>query len=147
VKSNKQQPPAKRRRWRVWAALLLLSAYPVFVFGTVYANVLPAKLEGGRHGPGDAYRHTLASAIVAYTLSPQCVEWVTAVMERDGNGTPGRAMDAHNNRIGAHIGATAPSWQALHESVAAAVKAGAVEATTENQITWLQPSMWQDRLL
>jgi len=146
MKSTKQPPPAKRRRWRVLAALLLLAAYPLFVLGAVYAQVVPAKLEGGRHGPGDAYRHTLASAIVAYTLSPHCVEWVTQVMERNGEGSPGRAMDAHNNRIGAHIGASAASWQAMHESVAAAIKAGAVEATAEDQITWLPPSMWQDRL-
>ena len=77
-------------RWsrRVIVVGALLGAYPVFVLGVVYAKCLGSDLPGGRDGPGDAYRHTLASAIVAYTSSPRCVDWVTRVMERDSDGRP-----------------------------------------------------------
>ncbi|RBD48788.1 hypothetical protein BRM52_23015, partial [Xanthomonas oryzae pv. oryzae] len=92
----------RTRHWRVFAlAMLALAAYPAFVLIAVYSQWLGSGLPGGRNGPADAYRHSLASAIVAYTLSPRCVDWVTAVMERGGVGTPSRAMDAHNNGIGA----------------------------------------------
>ncbi|HEU0305371.1 MAG TPA: hypothetical protein VFR30_00215, partial [Lysobacter sp.] len=84
----------------------ILGAYPAFVLVATYSHFFAADFPGGRNGPADAYRHSLASAIVAYTLSPRCVDWVTAVMERGGEGSPARAMDAHNNRLGARIGAT-----------------------------------------
>ncbi|MFZ5663548.1 MAG: DUF6973 domain-containing protein [Pseudomonadota bacterium] len=140
---------AQRRRGRLRRALLLaalLSAYPAFVLGATYAQFFRAGLPGGRHGPADAYRHALASAIVAYTLSPRCVEWVTAVMERDGRGNAARAMDAHNNRIGARIGARAGSWDDLQRAVREAVDRGGVNARSPERITWLAPDAWQDRL-
>ncbi|UNK51258.1 hypothetical protein MNR01_02875 [Lysobacter sp. S4-A87] len=136
-----------RRRWRRWfLAVALLGAYPVFVMVAVYAQFFAAGLPGGRNGPADAYRHTLASAIVAYTLSPRCVDWVTQVMERDGQGNAARAMDAHNNRIGARIGATAGSWNSMQQAVLAAVNRGAIAARSPEQITWLAPPAWQERL-
>jgi hypothetical protein len=139
--------PLPTRRWRwVATALLVLAAYPTFVLVAVYAQWLGAGLPGGRNGPADAYRHSLASAIVAYTLSPRCVDWVTAVMERDGHGNASRAMDAHNNRIGARIGAAAPSWAAMQREVRAAVDHGAIDARSPDQITWRAPAAWQDRL-
>ncbi|WP_369938845.1 DUF6973 domain-containing protein [Xanthomonas medicagonis] len=139
--------PLRTRRWRwVATALLVLAAYPAFVLVAVYAQWLGAGLPGGRNGPADAYRHSLASAIVAYTLSPRCVDWVTAVMERDGHGNASRAMDAHNNRIGARIGAAAPSWAAMQREVRAAVDHGAIDARSPDQITWRAPAAWQDRL-
>jgi hypothetical protein len=139
--------PLPTRRWRgVATALLVLAAYPAFVLVAVYAQWLGAGLPGGRNGPADAYRHSLASAIVAYTLSPRCVDWVTAVMERDGHGNASRAMDAHNNRIGARIGAAAPSWAAMQREVRAAVDHGAIDARSPDQITWRAPAAWQDRL-
>ncbi|MBO9883192.1 hypothetical protein [Xanthomonas sp. D-109] len=139
--------PSPTRRWR-WpaTALLVLAAYPAFVLGAVYPQWLSAGLPGGRDGPADAYRHSLASAVVAYTLSPRCVDWVTAVMERDGHGNASRAMDAHNNRIGARIGATASSWAAMQREVRAAVDHGAIDARLPDQITWRAPAAWQDRL-
>ena len=103
-------------------------------------------LPGGRNGPADAYRHSLASAIVAYTLSPRCVDWVTAVMEHSGQGNPSRAMDAHNNQLGARIGAAAESWDAMQQAVLAAVKNGAADARSPDQITWLAQGAWQERL-
>lgn len=141
---------ARRSGTRLWRRLfvsaVLLGVYPAFVLAATYAQWFKADLPGGRNGPADAYRHTLASAIVAYTLSPRCVDWVTGVMERGGEGHPARAMDARNNRIGARIGATAENWSDLQRAVLAAVKNGAVDARSPDQITWRAPSAWQDRL-
>jgi hypothetical protein len=136
-----------RRRLRLLAAVtVVLGAYPAFVLGTVYAQWFRADLPGGRNGPSDAYRHTLASATVAYTTSPRVVAWVTAFMENDGRGSAMRWMDAHNNRIGARIGAQATSWSEMQARVRASIAAGTIGATDENQITWLPRERWQDRL-
>lgn len=135
------------RRLRRWLALAaLVGAYPAFVLGTVYAATLRSDLPGGRHGPRDAYRHSLASATVAYTGSPRWVEWVTAVMEDGGRGDAARAMDAHNNRLGARIGARADSWTQMRADVLAAVQAGGAMVEDDDRITWLPPERWQDRL-
>jgi hypothetical protein len=128
------------------AAVALAGAYPAFVLGATYWHFFQADLPGGRNGPADAYRHSLASAIVAYTLSPRCVDWVTAVMERGGAGNPSRAMDAHNNRLGARIGATAASWNAMQQAVLAAVEHGAIDTRSPDKITWLAPGAWRERL-
>ena len=138
--------PRRRRIKRLLACLLLLSAYPVFVFATVYWHWFGADLPGGRNGPADAYRHSLASATVAYTGSPTWVAWVTAVMEGDGHGNDSSAMDTHNNRIGTRIGAQAASWDAMQSAVWEAVKSGGIDAADDNQITWLPPERWQNRL-
>jgi len=135
------------RRLKLFAATcLVLAAYPTFVLGTVYAQWFRANLPGGRNGPADAYRHTLASATVAYTTSPRLVALVTRVMEDDGHGSAMRAMDAHNNRIGAQIGATARNWSEMQARVRAAIDAGQVQATDPDRITWLPRERWLDRL-
>ena len=137
----------RKHFWRrLFVAGAVLAAYPVFVLAATYTHFFASDFQGGRNGPADAYRHSLASAIVAYTLSPRCVDWVTAVMEHDGEGHPARAMDAHNNRLGARIGATAESWDAMQQAVLAAVKNGAIDARSPDQITWRAPSAWRDRL-
>jgi hypothetical protein len=139
---------AARRRWLRRGILVIgVSAlYPVFVPASVYATTLRSDLPGGRHGPRDAYRHSLASATVAYTGSPRWVEWVTAVMENGGRGDAARAMDAHNNLLGARIGAQAESWNAMRAAVSTAVEAGGVDVDDENRITWLPSQRWQDRM-
>ncbi len=129
----------------MWS-VALAAVYPAFVFATVYVHWFAADLPGGRNGPADAYRHALASATVAYTATPRWVDWVTAVMERGGDGNDMRAMDAHNNRIGAAIGAQAESWSEMQAEVLKAVRAGAIRAADENTITWLPPERWQNRL-
>lgn len=141
------RPRTALRRWR-WLLVggALLASYPLFVAAAVYPHYLAAGLPGGRNGPADAYRHSLASAVVAYTLSPRCVDWVTRVMERDGEGSPSRAMDAHNNQIGARIGASADSWTSMQQAVLVAVNAGTIDARSPDQITWLAPGAWQERL-
>jgi hypothetical protein len=128
------------------ATFVVLAAYPAFVLGTVYAQWFRADLPGGRNGPSDAYRHSLASATVAYTTSPRVVALVTRVMEGDGQGNAMRWMDAHNNRIGARIGADAQSWGQMQEAVQRAVQQGAVNATDSDQITWLPRERWLDRM-
>lgn len=138
----------RRRRfgWKHAVVLLALAgAYPVFVLAAVYGATLRSDLPGGRHGPRDAYRHCLASAIVAYTAAPVWVEWVTAVMENGGEGDPARAMDAHNNRIGARIGAEADGWGALLADVRAAVDAGGADVTDPERITWRPRTHWRER--
>ena len=135
------------RRIRLIAATgLVLAAYPAFVLGTVYAQWFRADLPGGRNGPSDAYRHSLASATVAYTVSPRLVALVTHVMERDGIGSDMRAMDAHNNRIGADIGAHAASWGEMQARVLHAVETGAVNTADAGTITWLPRERWLDRM-
>lgn len=144
--ASRPRRPRLRRLRTVALFAIALGVYPAFVLGTVYATTLRSDLPGGRHGPKDAYRHSLASATVAYTGSPRWVEWVTAVMENGGQGGPDRAMDAHNNRIGARIGAGAESWAGMRAAVLAAVEAGGVEAENDDRITWLPPERWQERL-
>jgi hypothetical protein len=134
-----------RRLRRGLALAALAGAYPALVLGTVYATTLRSDLPGGRNGPKDAYRHSLASATVAYTGSPRWVEWVTAVMEDGGRGDAARAMDAHNNRLGARIGARAGSWTQMRADVLAAVQAGGAMVEDDDRITWLPPERWQDR--
>ena len=135
------------RRWlrRLLLIVLSFAFYPAFVLGTVYMATSRSDLPGGRHGPKDAYRHTLASATVAYTGPARWVDWVTFVMEGDGHGDAARLMDMHNNRIGARIGAGARNWNEMNAAVLQAVEAGGVTIEDEDRITWLPPERWQDR--
>ena len=67
-------------------------------------------------------------------------------MERDGQGSAMRSMDAHNNRIGARIGSDATSWSDMQTRVRAAIAEGTVNATDDAQITWLPSDRWLDRM-
>ena len=140
-----------RRRWakRLLVVALVAGAWPAFVLGTVYTMTLRCDLPGGRHGPRDAYRHGLASAIVAYTASPRLVEWVTDAMEGDGRG-PAHRMDVHNNRVGMRIGAAAPSWNEMLRTVREAVDEGHAAGEAEidadpQRIVWLPRDRWSER--
>ncbi|HEX2546020.1 MAG TPA: hypothetical protein VHL79_14150 [Ramlibacter sp.] len=119
----------------------LLSAYPAFVLGYTWSHVARAALPGGRHGPLDAYRHALASAVVAFTLGPRPVDWVTSVMESSSK--PSNAMDRHNNRLGAMVGSQARSFADVAPTVRALVQQGTVEAADPDQTTWLPPGEWR----
>lgn len=133
-----------RRRWLFVLGLLVLlvSVYPAFVLGYTWQCVWRADLEGGRNGPLDAYRHALASSVVAYTLGEMPVELVTDLFE--GRGHDSNQMDSHNNRIGAQIGSKARSFAELEPAVRVAVMKGAVESCDSNQITWLPRKKWRD---
>lgn len=130
-----------RRLVGVLVVVLSLAAYPAFVLGYTWSHVLRSELPGGRHGPLDAYRHTLASAVVGFTLGRQPVEWTTSVMERDGRDA--NRMDRHNNTIGAAIGSGANSFSEIEPAVRGRVLQGTVDAVDTAQVTWLPRTKWR----
>ena len=132
-----------RRRWpRRLIVIAVIAAYPLFVLGYVYGHSLTSGLPGPRHGPQDAYRHTLASAVVAYTISPVAVDWVTTVMEFSDH--PSSRMDRHNNAIGAAIGTNAFSFAQIQPLVRERVASGRVNAADPRQVTWMPRHTWRE---
>ena len=127
---------------RLGAAGLLLSIYPLFVMTYTGCCVFRSNLEGGRHGPLDAYRHALASAIVSYTLDARAIDLINALMESSGKDS--NKMDRHNNRIGSRIGANSKSFRELEPAVLKYVLNGTVNSIDTNQITWLPNEKWRD---
>ena len=131
---------------RLWGAgllcLLLPLLYTMWILVQVYSAVWGSGLPGGGNGPADAYRHSLASALVSYTLSPRVIEAVTRLTERHADAAD--AMDRHNNRLGARIGAQAASLADTKAQIRRAVNAGQVYAPNDDQITWMPPSSWQN---
>jgi hypothetical protein len=123
------------------ALTLLLTIYPCFVLIYTWSCVFQSNLEGGRHGPLDAYRHALASAVVSHTLGEWAVNLMTNLMESAGKDS--NNMDTHNNRLGSHIGASAKSFAVLEPSVRQFIANGAVNSTDTNQITWLPKEKWR----
>lgn len=126
---------------RLTALTLLLSIYPLCVLTYTWTCVFRSDLEGGRHGPLDAYRHALASAVVSYTLHERAVDLMTTLMESRGKDS--NNMDRHNNRIGAQIGATSKSFRDLEPAVRQSVLNGTVNSTNATQITWLPKEKWR----
>ncbi len=143
---------AKKRKlitWRFWLLLLLLPCvYSASVLYFVYTNVWSSGLKGGGNGPADAYRHSLASALVAHTLSPKVVDLVTYFMENQGEDDPLHAMDRHNNRLGAKIGASIPlSWHSVdkvNQAIRKKVDNGKINATDPNQIRFMPKNYWRN---
>ena len=136
---------ARLRRFIIsWLLLLVLALpiYPGFVLAYTWFHVLRSPLPGGRHGPLDAYRHALASAVVAYTLDSRAIHLVNDAMERHGKQS--NAMDIHNNLIGASIGAQAKRFSDIEPAVTNRVATGTVNATAPDQITWLPERQWQE---
>jgi hypothetical protein len=111
----------------------------------VWTHCFQSDLAGGKNGPLDAYRHTLASATVAYTLSPAAVDWVTAAFEDQA--TPAGSMDAHNNAIGAALGARAAHFGDIAAMVSQQVQNGAENTAIATQTTWLAKRQWDERWL
>jgi len=137
--------PSKRTRpWlrRLVLLALVLAAYPAFVLTYTWSHVLQSPLPGGRHGPLDAYRHTLASAVVAYTLDARAIDLVNGVMERRGKRA--NAMDIHNNLLGAGIGSRAARFSDIEPMVARSVAAGQIDARSPDQTTWLPQDHWKE---
>jgi hypothetical protein len=120
----------------------LLSVYPICVLVFTWSHVLSSDFEGGRHGPLDAYRHALASAVVSYTSGEWAVTVATSVLE--WNDKDSNKMDRHNNRIGAMIGSRVESFRDIEPIVRKAVLNGEVGTTEVNHITWLAESEWRD---
>ena len=130
-------------KWLI-RAFVVLSLYPTFVLSYVWGACFLSDFQGGKHGQLDAYRHTLASAVVAYTLSPGVVGLISRLMEH--NSTPDNLMDTHNNAIGASIGARANSLSEIKYSVFNKVKDGTENAVNRNQTTWLARPIWANSL-
>ena len=126
---------------RLTALTIFLSIYPLSVLTYTWTCVFRSDLEGGRHGPLDAYRHTLASAVVSYTLHERAVDLITTLMESKGKDS--NKMDRHNNRIGSQIGATSKSFRDLEPAVRQTVQNGTINSTNTNQITWLPKEKWR----
>jgi hypothetical protein len=120
----------------------IIGAYPLFVLMYTWSKVAQSDFKGGRHGQLDAYRHTLASAIVAYTLNEGAVDLVTCLMEREEKAS--NQMDRHNNRIGAAIGSEASSFSEIEAVVWERVTEGRENSDDETQITWLPEEDWRD---
>ena len=137
------QAAIQRRRWPLRLALVaLLATYPLALLGYVYWYSLGSGLPGPRHGPQDAYRHALASAVLAYTISPRAVHWVTEVMEFADD--PSSRMDRHNNAIGASVGAAASAFAQIRPQVLQRVQGGRVNATDPQQVTWMPLHYWRE---
>lgn len=136
-------PRRRVRWWRIGLAVLL--AFPLLLVGSTYAITFASRLPGGSNGPCDAYRHALASALVAYALSPRCVEWVTDWMEGDDDEAAHR-MDAHNNRVGARLAGSSTSLAQLLARVRRAVDRGTVldgpRGSDPTRIVWLPEEEW-----
>ena len=128
-------------RWIFVSVLVMTISYPVSVLAFTWTYVLTSDLEGGRHGPLDAYRHTLASAFVAYTTNPSVVGLISAAMESKKNRSS--AMDRHNNSIGAMIGTNAVRFSDLEALVSTSISNGAVNAEHPQQSTWLPKEDWR----
>ncbi len=75
----------KRRLLKRAAAIaLILCIYPAGVIVFTWSYVLKSDFEGGRNGKLDAYRHSLASATVAYTLGEWAVDLRHGYLNRAG---------------------------------------------------------------
>ena len=127
-------------------AILLPILYGALVLSFVWWHCYTSNFNGGRNGQLDAYRHTLASAVVSYTSSPKIVTLVSLIMERKN--LRSNIMDKHNNTIGAQIGAQisnrADSLQVLESDVKMRVLHGAVNTPNSAQITWLPAQYWRE---
>jgi hypothetical protein len=127
---------------RAVAFALVLSLYPAGVMIFTWRSVLQSDFEGGRNGQLDAYRHSLASATVSYTLGEWAVDLTSWIFESGGKES--NQMDMHNNRIGAKIGSTVRTFSDIEPAVRRAVENGNESATNAEQITWLPSAKWRD---
>ena len=123
---------------------MVLAVYPAFVLSYVWYQCWVSDFQGGKYGQLDAYRHTLASAVVTYTSSSKLVAVATAVMERKDKAA--HRMDRHNNIIGVEIGMTATSFSQLNILVQQRVNQGAENAIEASQVTWLAMPYWEKSL-
>ena len=140
--------PFKISKKYLLLAILLPIIYGALVLSFVWWHCYTSNLNGGRNGQLDAYRHTLAGAVVSYTSSPKIVTLVSLIMERKN--LRANIMDKHNNAIGAQIGARisnrADSLKELESDVKMRVLQGAVNTPNSAQITWLPAQYWREIL-
>jgi hypothetical protein len=129
----------------IFVFLMIMSLYPALILGYTWFHVANAQFPGGRNGPLDAYRHTLASALVAYTLDKRVVNSVSTVMEFQNSRS--NLMDKHNNDIGANIGMRAVRFSDIQPAVMNAVNQGTNNAKSPSQVTWLTSEYWKESTL
>ena len=125
----------------------LTLAFAAWLLASTYATVLRSGLPGGSDGPMDAYRHTLASAQLAYVFGPGSVRQFTALTERHPERKKDDAMDTHNNLLGAAIGASGRSLREVRAEVLHRVESGGVNRADPRQVTWLPRRYWREGLL
>jgi hypothetical protein len=130
---------------KLGALTLAILIYPLFVMIYTLNHVYQSDLEGGGNGPLDAYRHTLASAVVTYTLGDWAVNFTSYFMESKKTATG--AMDRHNNHVGAKIGSHAKSFKDIEPMVHKHVLEGACCTSKKDQTTWLPKEIWRKRIL
>lgn len=122
--------------------LVLIFISPLVVVFALYRLAMATELPGRRGGPQDAFRHTYSTALTARYLSPVVVEFVTYICESDPTNHFDQ-MDIHNNKIGSRIGLSEGD---LYETVMKKIKAGQINATDNNVITWLPEDEWDQGL-
>jgi hypothetical protein len=127
----------------LWS-VFLSALYGLSVLSYVWWHCVNSNLPGGKYGPLDAYRHTLASAVVAYSSSPKLVIIITKIME--GKGRPIDKMDQHNNAIGAAIGEQADSLSSLEQCVKNQILKGTTNTQNIMQSTWLSKVFWRENI-
>jgi len=120
--------------------ILIASIYPLFVVGYTWSYVFRSDLQGGKNGPLDAYRHTLASAVVSYTAGETAVRFFTELVESKHSDSG--IMDRHNNMIGAGIGSACSAFRDIEPAVKNAVRKGSVNAAEPEDITWMPETEW-----
>lgn len=130
--------------WRGAFALavvaLALSFAWALLLSPFYAAAFLTGLPGMRGGPQDAFRHTLASAVVSRFISPAAVDWVTDATE--SGRTRNSRMDRHNNRIGRELGLRGGSATQLYGRVREQVAAGRADSDDPAVTTWLPEKNW-----
>lgn len=132
-----------RRRYLI--LVLILCVYPVCVIAYTWTFVLRSDFKGGRRGQLDAYRHSLASAIVSYTLGEWAVNFTTLIFESSDSDSG--IMDIHNNSVGANIGSKAKSFHDIEPSIRKAVMNGEVLSDDPEKIYWLPKEKWGESKL
>jgi hypothetical protein len=132
-------------RWFSAVFVAWVAVYVIGVLSFTWWHVMRSDFDGGRHGPLDAYRHALASAVVSHTLGELAVVFVSEGME--GRSKDSNRMDRHNNRVGAGIGTRAGSFSEIEREVRKAVRAGSVVPGDGEQIIWLPRSRWRESRL
>lgn len=124
------------------ALLGILGLCSLSILLPVWIHVASVSFSGGKNGPLDAYRHTLASAYLAHAVGPSAVSIVTFLME-----SPSKAdgvMDMHNNAIGATIGAKAASFSTIEPIVWDRIHTGSQHPKGPEQVLWLEEKLWSE---
>jgi hypothetical protein len=131
-----------KKHFVVIALLGILALFCLSILLPVWIHVASVSFRGGKNGPLDAYRHTLASAYLAHALGPSAVSLVTFLME-----SPSKVdgvMDRHNNALGATIGAKATRFSTIEPIVKEHIHAGSQHPEGPEQAMWLDEKLWRE---